>query len=131
MRQTLNLRSDPASAVVSIDPRNGHIVSMAARAPGANLIFNLAAQGKRQPGSTFKTFVLAEAIERGLDPDHTYYLSAPFTFQGADHGAPWNVHTDDYRYHGNTTPAWDWAIAWKKIATSSVRDCFDEADTYR
>ena len=32
-----------------------------------------------RPGSTFKTFVLASAIEQGVDPDSTYYTSAPFT----------------------------------------------------
>ncbi len=41
--------------------------------------FNLAAQSARQAGSTFKTFVLASAIEKGIDPDSTYYTSAPFT----------------------------------------------------
>ena len=41
--------------------------------------FNLTSQSARQAGSTFKTFVLAAAIEKGMDPDSTYYTSAPFT----------------------------------------------------
>ena len=41
--------------------------------------FNIAAQSTRQAGSTFKSFVLAAAIEKGIDPDSTYYPSAPFT----------------------------------------------------
>ena len=40
--------------------------------------FNLAAQGKRQPGSAFKPFVLTTAVDQGIDPDSTYY-SAPST----------------------------------------------------
>lgn len=102
MRSTLYEKSDPASAVVSIDPHSGQIKAMAARAPSRpNLIFNLVAQGKRQPGSTFKTFVLAEALARGIDPDHTYYLSAPFTYDLGDGEKPWQVHTDDNRYYGD------------------------------
>jgi penicillin-binding protein 1A len=101
---TLYSKDDPAAAVVSIDPRNGHIKTMAARAPGGhNLVFNLVAQGKRQPGSTFKTFVLAEAIRRGIDPDHTTYLSGAFTYSAGLGATPWEVHTDDYRYYGYET----------------------------
>src|SRR6185503_19082655 len=45
--------SDPSAALVSIDPRNGHILAMASSVKYANSKFNLAAQGHRQPGSTF------------------------------------------------------------------------------
>ena len=43
--------------------------------------FNLLSQARRQPGSTFKTFVLAAAVEQGVNPDSTYYVSAPFTYR--------------------------------------------------
>ena len=35
--------------------------------------FNLAAQGERQPGSSFKAFVLTTAVDQGIDPDTTTY----------------------------------------------------------
>ena len=58
---------------------------MAAVVPGrANNQFNLLSQARRQPGSTFKTFVLAAAVERGLDPSSTYYVSAPFEYKPDD-----------------------------------------------
>ena len=38
--------------------------------------FNLAAHGHRQPGSSFKPFVLTTAISQGIDPDTTYYSGA-------------------------------------------------------
>ena len=41
--------------------------------------FNLAAQGHRQPGSTFKTFVLTTALKQGIDPYSTYYVSKPLS----------------------------------------------------
>src|SRR5262249_43325931 len=80
IRDTLNLRNDPAAAIVSVEPGTGAIRAMTAVIPGNHKNqFNLAAQSTRQAGSTFKAFVLAAAIEKGIDPDHTYYTSAPFT----------------------------------------------------
>ena len=37
--------------------------------------YNLAADGHRQPGSTFKAIDLADALSRGIDPNSTYYVS--------------------------------------------------------
>jgi penicillin-binding protein 1A len=65
--------------------------------------FNLAAQGRRQAGSSFKTFVLTEAIRRGINPDTTTYLSAPFTWQPDPQSVPWDVHTYSNTYNGPST----------------------------
>ena len=79
---TLTRKTDPAAALVSINPADGSIRAMTAIVPGrANNQFNLLSQARRQPGSTFKTFVLTAAVERGLDPSSTYYVSAPFTYR--------------------------------------------------
>ena len=58
-----------------------------------NSKFNLAAQGRRQPGSAFKTFVLAAAIETGIDPYNTYYASQPLNSRYPGSTKPWNVKT--------------------------------------
>jgi penicillin-binding protein 1A len=73
--KVLNEAEDPASAIVTIDPDNGHIEAMAESERYENSQFNLAAQGRRQAGSTFKAIVLADALARGVDPNSTYYLS--------------------------------------------------------
>ena len=65
----------PSSAIVTIDPRNGYIKTMASSADYGRSKFNLAAQGKRQPGSTFKTMVLMTALRKGVDPRSTTYTS--------------------------------------------------------
>ena len=79
---TLYCSNDPAAALVAIDPATGAIRAMTAVSPGrAKNQFNLIADAHRQAGSTFKTFVLATAIEQGMDPDSTYYLSAPLRLQ--------------------------------------------------
>jgi penicillin-binding protein 1A len=104
MRDTLYLPDDPASALVSINPDNGAIRAMTAVIPGKKgTQFNLAAQGRRQAGSSFKTFVLAEAIREGIDPDSTTYLSAPFHWQPDPLSEPWDVQTYDNSYVGPTS----------------------------
>ena len=77
MRGALPYSTDPASALVSIDPRNGRVRAMVSSASYDQTQFNLAAQGRRQPGSTFKAFVLTTAIKQGIDPYSTYYTSKP------------------------------------------------------
>src|SRR5581483_8801770 len=70
--------SDPASAIVSIDPRTGAIRAMTAVTPGRRgNQFNFVTSARRQPGSTFKTIALTAAVARGMDPFTTTYLSAP------------------------------------------------------
>ena len=77
MRSALPYSEDPSSAFVSIDPRSGWIRAMVSSSNYDNSQFNLAAQGHRQPGSTFKTFVLTTALKQGIDPYSTYYVSKP------------------------------------------------------
>jgi penicillin-binding protein 1A len=86
---------------VSINPKNGAIRAMTAVIPGKKgTQFNLAAQGRRQAGSSFKTFVLAEAIREGINPDTTMYLSAPFHWQPDPLSEPWDVQTYSNTYLG-------------------------------
>jgi penicillin-binding protein 1A len=99
MRSTLPYSTDPSSALVSIDPRNGHIRAMVNSSYYDQSQFNLAAQGHRQPGSTFKTFVLTTAIKQGIDPYSTYYTSKPLDLYLPKWGH-WTVHTADEGYLG-------------------------------
>jgi penicillin-binding protein 1A len=106
---TLTRRDDPASALISIDPSSGAIRAMTAIVPGRkNNQFNLLSQARRQPGSTFKTFVLTAAVDEGMDPDSTYYVSAPFTYRPDPEGSCedetwWCVKTYDSSYTGWTS----------------------------
>ena len=63
--------------------------------------FNLVAQARRQPGSTFKVFVLTAAINEGMNPDTTYYTSAPFDYQPDPYTPAWDVQTYDHSYAGS------------------------------
>ena len=101
IKEELNQRGDPASAIVSINPKNGAIRAMTAVVPGnKDIQFNIAAQGRRQSGSSFKTFVLTEAIRQGINPYSTQYLSAPFHWQPDPNSEPWDVSTYSHSYIG-------------------------------
>src|SRR3954453_16065797 len=83
----------PASALASINPSTGEIVALAStQRYSSTSQFNFAAQAHRQPGSSFKTYVLTTAIKQGADPDSTYYDgTSPKTLTLAG-GEPWTVH---------------------------------------
>jgi penicillin-binding protein 1A len=99
--------TDPAAAIVSIDPRTGAIRAMTAVTPGRKgNQFNFVTSARRQPGSTFKTIALTTAVARGMDPFRTYYLSAPLHYQPDPYCNPespacaWDVSTYEHTYHG-------------------------------
>lgn len=63
----------PAAALAAVDPRTGYVLALVGGAdfyddtdPVAQ--FNLATMGRRQPGSAFKPFALAAALQAGIDP---------------------------------------------------------------
>ncbi|HEV3486259.1 MAG TPA: transglycosylase domain-containing protein, partial [Vicinamibacterales bacterium] len=104
IHETLPYSDDPAAALVSIDPATGAIRAMVAVTPQKRKNqFNLASQGRRQTGSTFKTFALIAAVERGMNPSSTYYTSAPFTYQPDPLTEAWDVETYSKSYLGNVS----------------------------
>ena len=83
----------PAAGLASVDPKTGEIVALASTKgePGESQ-FNYAWQAHRQPGSSFKTFVLTTAIKQGIDPYTTYYDgTSPMTLQ-IPGGGTWTVN---------------------------------------
>ena len=89
----------PSGAIVAVDPRDGDINAMVSSASYEDDQYNLAAQGKRQPGSTFKVFTLATAIHQGIDPYTTFYESKPLNIDDPVYGH-WEVHTYGDSYSG-------------------------------
>jgi penicillin-binding protein 1A len=83
----------PAAGLASVNPANGEIVALASTEGYATENqFNYAWQAHRQPGSSFKTFVLTTAIKQGIDPDSTYYDgTSPMTLQIPGGGPDWEV----------------------------------------
>ena len=116
IRESLTEPTDPAAAVISINPKNGAIRAMTAVIPGNRKNqFNLLSQARRQSGSTFKTMVLTAAVEKGINPATTTYLSAPFYYRpdptgSCDDGSWWCVKTYGGDYAG-----------WSSIERATLR----------
>src|SRR2546430_4168930 len=64
--------SDPYASLVTVDPATGYVRAIVGGRDYADEKFNIATMGRRQPGSAFKPFVLATALEHGISPDATY-----------------------------------------------------------
>lgn len=103
IRDTLYDPADPPAALVAIDPATGYIKAMVSSQDFQQSKFNLAVQGKRQPGSTFKPFVLTAAVEKGANPKKTYYMSKEIDIPMPGGGQPWHVATYDHKYYGPST----------------------------
>ena len=73
------------AALVAMDPETGHVRAMVGGRDFAQSRFNRAVQAKRQPGSAFKPFVYATALEAGYTPASVIdHLDEPIaTLQGA------------------------------------------------
>lgn len=68
-------------AMASVDPSSGAVRAFIGGPEFAEFQFNLVTQGRRQPGSSFKTYVLAAAVEKaGLFPFDTISGKGPCTF---------------------------------------------------
>lgn len=63
-------------AMVTLDTRTGSILSMVGGTDFRQTQFNRAVQAQRQPGSTFKVFAFAAALERGIPASKTYSCAA-------------------------------------------------------
>ncbi len=83
----------PAAGLASVNPETGEIVALASTEGYATESqFNYAWQAHRQPGSSFKTFVLATAIKQGIDPDTTYYDGTSPKTLDLPGGGTWTVN---------------------------------------
>lgn len=79
----LNARNDPEVAVVTVRHPDGAILAMVGGRDFVANQFNLAAQGRRQPGSAFKPFVLVAALEEGIRPTQVF-SAAPYAVRVKD-----------------------------------------------
>ena len=89
-------------AIVVIDPFSGKVKSLAGGFSFNSSEFNRATQAKRQPGSAFKPFVYAVALENNFSPN-SIILDAPFTAQQGVGLKNWKPENYGKEFYGPTT----------------------------
>ena len=95
-----SLRQIPSlqGAMVAMDAATGRVLAMTGGFSYETSVFNRATQAKRQPGSSFKPFVYAAALDNGYTPS-TIILDAPVTI---DTGAEelWRPQNASKKFYG-------------------------------
>jgi penicillin-binding protein 1A len=103
IRNWLPYASGPRASMVAIENKTGMVRAMVGGDDYAESSFNLATQGQRQPGSSFKPFVLAEALRQGVSPQSVWTSKKKvFPLKG---GERFEVNNYNDAYAGVTTLA--------------------------
>ena len=113
----------PAAGLASVNPKTGAIVALASTEGYADESqFNYAWQAHRQPGSSFKTFVLTTAIKQGIDPGTTYYDgTSPKTLE-IPGGGTWTVNNSEGEGGGTyDLESATWALGQRRLRPARPR----------
>jgi penicillin-binding protein 1A len=94
----------PTASLVAIENSTGEVRAMVGGRDYAQTPFNLATNGERQPGSSFKAFDLAAALEDGISPESTWTSKQKiFIVPGTSGKEKFVVHNDEGNYTGSNT----------------------------
>ena len=99
-----NLKQLPKvnGSIVVMDPYTGRVLAMVGGFSYKLSEFNRATQAKRQPGSAFKPFVYAAALESGFTPS-TLVLDAPFVIEQGLGLKTWKPENYGKKFYGPST----------------------------
>jgi len=89
-------------AILVMDPYTGRVLAMVGGFSFKLSEFNRATQAKRQPGSAFKPFVYAAALENGFTPS-TLVLDAPFVIDQGEGLKTWKPENYGKKFYGPST----------------------------
>jgi penicillin-binding protein 1A len=94
----------PTASLVAIENSTGEVRAMVGGRDYSTTPFNLATNGQRQPGSAFKAFDLAAALQDGISPDSTWTSKQKEFIVPSTHGQEkFIVHNDEGNYTGSNT----------------------------
>ncbi|HWX87706.1 MAG TPA: transglycosylase domain-containing protein [Solirubrobacteraceae bacterium] len=94
----------PAASLVAIENSTGQVRAMVGGRSYDATPFNLATEGERQPGSSFKAFDLAAALQDGISPDSVWASRQKVFYVPSAHGREkFVVHNDEGAYSGSNT----------------------------
>jgi penicillin-binding protein 1A len=89
-------------ALVAMDPHTGRVLAMVGGYDYGGSEFNRATQARRQPGSAFKPFVYAAALENGFTPA-SRVLDAPFVIDQGEGKPKWKPANYTKKFYGPST----------------------------
>ena len=89
-------------AIIVIDPYNGKVKALVGGFSFESSEFNRTTQAKRQPGSAFKPFVYATALENNFSPN-SIVLDAPFITEQGVGLKNWKPENYGKEFYGPTT----------------------------
>jgi penicillin-binding protein 1A len=87
------------AALIAIDLTSGEIKAMVGGTDYSVSQFNRATMASRQPGSVFKPFVYAVALQKGMSCDDLI-LDEPVRIQDPDSGRLWSPRNSEDEYYG-------------------------------
>ncbi len=94
----------PTASLVAIENSTGEVRAMVGGRDYSETPFNLAINGQRQPGSAFKAFDLAAALQDGISPDSTWTSKQKtFIVPNTRGEEKFIVHNDEGNYTGSNT----------------------------
>jgi penicillin-binding protein 1A len=94
----------PTASLVAIENSTGEVRAMVGGRDYNQSAFNLATEGERQPGSSFKAFDLAAALESGISPSSVWSSRVKTFVVPNTHGSErFVVHNDEGAYSGSNT----------------------------
>ena len=99
MRWSLRQVPDVQGGFMAMDVHNGRVLSMQGGFSYQHSVFNRATQATRQPGSSFKPFVYAAALDSGFSPA-TILIDAPITVEVPD--GVWEPQNFSEKFYGPT-----------------------------
>lgn len=90
------------AALVAVDMHSGGIKAMVGGTDFGLSQFNRASMALRQPGSAFKPFVYAAALEQGISYKDRI-LDAPISIPDPERGGLWSPRNASWGYYGSVT----------------------------
>jgi penicillin-binding protein 1A len=100
----LALEQEPLvqGALICSDPKTGYVKAMVGGRDFSESQFNRAVHSRRQPGSAFKPFIYAAALEKGYNPS-TLLMDSPVEYSDYDGGHYWAPKNYDKHFMGPIT----------------------------
>lgn len=98
----LDQEPEVQGALLSVEAQTGEILAMVGGRDYEKSQFNRTIQAERQPGSVFKSFYYAAALEKGYTPA-TIVMDTPYALSGVSKDSSWKPQNYDKKYLGPIT----------------------------